>query len=240
MDSSLTQIKLATSFFRPSLIDECLSTSIEEWLSTVPRTCSPSSTSPRSAQAECLGSEALATVDYHQAGSPIDAQPVLPAYTQQTSQSRRRSLSRASSTSSQNLRAKIVFFNYRTIIYCNGIHMDHMGNRMPRGIRDLMDEKILQGRTSPALSDEEVHKVIRQSLALANFGGTEVSSLLATEMFPVRCSNIEKGSNTMWRTDALPYNFKFGQSLAAPKPDAFFGYPRVSDSVWTEDENIIV
>ena len=111
---------------------------------------------------------------------------------------------------------------------------------MPREIRDLMDERILQGRSSPALSDEEVHEVIRQSLALADGGGTEVSILLATEMFPVRYSDIEKGSNTIWRTDALPYDSRYGQSLAAPKPDAFFGYPRISESVWTEDENVIV
>ena len=205
--------------------------SIGEWLSTIPQTSSPPSTRPRSAPAQFSGREALTTIDNYQ--------PASLAIIQQMSQSQGQSLKRGSNASSQNLRPSTSHPIYRSLLFNNGIRMDHTGRRMPTKVREMMDKQILQGRSSPPLSEERVLQMIKKAEALADSAEGKVSSLITTDMFPVDRSDVEEGGNTMWSTDALPYNPDYDQPLAAPKPDFHYGYPPGQRSDWTAQENAI-
>ncbi|KAL9628948.1 MAG: hypothetical protein Q9204_005559 [Flavoplaca sp. TL-2023a] len=205
--------------------------SIGEWLSTIPRTSSPPSTRPRSAPAQFSAREALTTIDKYQ--------PASLAIIQQMSQSQGQSLKRGSNASSQNLRPSTSHPIYRSLLFNNGIRMDHTKRRMPTKVREMMDKQILQGRSSPPLSEERVLQVITKAEALADSAEGKVSSLITTDMFPVDRSDVEEGGNTMWSTDALPYNPDYDQPLAAPKPDFHYGYPPGQRSDWTAQENAI-
>ncbi len=110
---------------------------------------------------------------------------------------------------------------------------------MPTKVRDMMDKHVLQGRSSPPLSEERVLQMIKKAEALADSAEGKVSSLIATDMFPVDRSDVEEGGNTMWSTDALPYNPDYDQPLATPKPDFHYGYPPGQRCDWTAQENAI-
>ena len=118
---------------------------IDEWLSTVPRTSSPPSSRPRSAPAQFSGREALTTVGNYQ--------PVSLATIQRMSQAHGQSLKRGSTASSQNLRPSTSHPIYRSLLFNNGILMDYTGRRMPTEVREVMDKQVLQGRSSPSLSE---------------------------------------------------------------------------------------
>ena len=205
--------------------------SIGEWLSTIPRTSSPPSTRPRSAPAQFSGREVLTTIG--------NSHPASLAIIEQMSQSQGQSLKRGSNASSQNLRPSTSHPIYRSLLFNNGIRMDHTGRRMPTKVREMMDKQILQGRSSPPLSEERVLQTIKKAEALADSAEGKVSSLVTTDMFPVDRSDVEEGGNTMWSTDALPYNPDYDQPLAAPKPDFHYGYPPGQRSDWTAQENAI-
>ena len=205
--------------------------SIGEWLSTVPRTSSPPSTRPRSAPAQFSGRGALTTIDNYK--------PASLAIIQRMSQSHGQSLKRGSNASSQNLRPSTSHPIYRSLLFNNGIRMDHTGRKMPTEVREMIDKQILQGRSSPPLSEERVLQMIKKAEALADSAEGKVSSLITTDMFPVDRSDVEEGGNTIWSTDALPYNPDYDQPLAAPKPDFHYGYPPGQRSDWTAQENAI-
>ena len=204
---------------------------IDEWLSTVLRTSSPPTTRPRSAPAQFSGREALTTIDSYQ--------PASLATIQRMSQPQGQSLKRGSNASSQNLRPSTSHPIYRSLLFNNGIRMDHTGRRMPTKVREMMDKQILQGRSSPPLGEERVLQIIKKAEALADSAEGKVSSLITTDMFPVDRSDVEEGGNTIWSTDALPYNPDYDQPLAAPKPDFHYGYPPGQRSDWTAQENAI-
>lgn len=217
---------------RPQLQSPILNTAtVNEWLSTVPRTSRPTNSRPSSAPPQFSGREALRTIDNYQ--------PVSLATIQRMSQSQGQSLKRGSNASSQNLRPSTSHPIYRSLLFNNGIRMDYTGRRMPTNVRDLMDKQILQRRSSPPLSEERVFQMIKKAEALADSAEGKISSLVTTDMFPVDRSDIEEGGNTMWSTDALPYNPDYDQPLAAPKPDFHYGYPPGQRSDWTAQENAI-
>ena len=192
---------------------------IDEWLSNVPRTSSPPSSRPKSAPAHFSGRETLAVPN------EPSRQPISLATIHQILQLQGKSLKRSSNASTQSPKPNTSSPIYRSLLLNNSIRMDHTGTRMPEGIREMMDTKILKGRSSPPLPQERVLEIGNKAAALADSAEANVSSLIRTELFPVDRLDIGEGGDTTWSTDALPYEPMYDQSLAAPKPDYHYGYP---------------
>ena len=69
----------------------------------------------------------------------------------------------------------------------------------------MMDTKILKGWSSPPLPQKRVLRIVEKAAGLADSAETNVSSLINTKLFPVDRLDIGEGRDTMWSTDALPY-----------------------------------
>ena len=193
---------------------------IEDWLSKVP--CPNSASS----QPEPVESLHQAFEDY---GS-ID----------QMSQSQSQSLKRGSNASTQSPRTGTAHPIYRSVLFNNNVRMDPTGRDMPKEVREMMDTKVLKGRSSPELSEDAVEKILDMAVDLANSAGANVSDLLSTEMFPIAHPDIGKGGNTIWSTEGLPSDPLYDELLlAAPKPDYHCGYPIGQRSDWTRQENLV-
>lgn len=118
--------------------------------------------------------------------------------------------------------------------------MDLTGRGMPKEIREMMDTQILKGRSSPPLPEERGLEIVEKAAGLADSAEAKVSSLISTELFPVNRLDIGEGGDTMWSTDALPYDPTYDQPLATPKPDYHYGYPTGQRSDWTRQQNAVV
>lgn len=206
---------------------------IDEWLSNVPRTSSPPSSRPKSAPAHFSGRETLAVPN------EPSRQPISLATIHQILQLQGKSLKRSSNASTQSPKPNTSSPIYRSLLLNNSIRMDHTGTRMPEGIREMMDTKILKGRSSPPLPQERVLEIGNKAAALADSAEANVSSLIRTELFPVDRLDIGEGGDTTWFTDALPYEPMYGQPLAAPRPDYHYGYPAGQSSDWTRQQNAV-
>ncbi|KAL8935409.1 MAG: hypothetical protein Q9216_005442 [Gyalolechia sp. 2 TL-2023] len=209
------------------------SSPVSDWLSTLPQVRNPSSKRSTSAPATFSGRSSLTIID-----EPSNKHTTLAAI-QRMSQSQGPNLKRGSNASSQNLRPSTSHPIYRSLLFNNGIRMDHTGRRIPRRVREVVDKEILRQRSSPPLSEERVLRVIDKAEALADSAEGKVSSLMGTDLLPVNRPDIEEGGNTLWSTDALPCSLEYGQPLAAPKPDFHYGYPPGQRSQWTARENAV-
>ena len=205
---------------------------VEEWLSTILPSSDLSTPRPSSAPPQFSSREALRLIDNYQ--------PVPLATIQRMTNPQGQILIRESYASSQAVRPGTSHPIYRELLFFNGIRMDFTGRRMPTKVREMMNEQIFQRRSSPPLSEETVCRTIMEAEALASSAEEEVSKLVASDMFPVMRSGVGAGGNTMWSTDALPYNPVYDQPLAAPKPDFHYGYPPGLKSDWSIQENTVV
>lgn len=129
---------------------------------------------------------------------------------------------------------------YRDTLYNNFITMDFSGRQLPQELRDYTDEHILKRRMSPQLEDDVTSKIIDIAEELADSSEGPIYKFLRTPMFPTDHTGIAEGGNTPWNTIALPSNPDYEYNLAAPKPDAYFGYSRGQQSGWsTSQYNVI-
>ncbi|KAL9101203.1 MAG: hypothetical protein Q9163_003521 [Psora crenata] len=207
---------------------------IYNWLTSVPRTSSPPSIRPSSAPAQFSVRETLVALD-----DPI-YQPRSLATIQQMLQSQGQSLGRGFTASTQTQEPSTCQSLYRSLLYNNGICMDHTGGEMPKEIREMMDTHILKGWSSPSLPEKKVLDVIRKAVSLANSAEPKVTSLIRTDMLPLDRPGLGEGGNTLWSTDVLPYDPTYEQPVAAPKPDYHYGYPAGTKSVWSRQANAVV
>jgi hypothetical protein len=142
--------------------------------------------------------------------------------------------------SAQSSRPSIPSPVYRLTPVNNNIYMDHRGRKIPENVRALVDTDILKERSSPPLTQERVFEIVETAEDLADSAEGKVSDLIRTLMFSVKRRDIGEGGDTMWSTDALPYNPLYQHSFSAPKPDYHYEYPAGQKSNWKYKENAVV
>jgi hypothetical protein len=119
--------------------------------------------------------------------------------------------------------------------------MDLIGEKIPPEVRTMINENILNERTSPPLPEECVREISTTAKYLMESAEASVSSLVRTAMFPLRRPGIIfEGGNTQWSTEALPHNPASGMAVSAPKPDFHYGYAPGQYSDWLTEENLVV
>ena len=209
---------------------------ILNWLVTVPPHCSNSEPVP------LTGPGALTTFDsdgyQHPSVEPFHDIPQSPPLDMPQSQGQ--SLGEASGTSARSSRAATSGSLYRSILWNNGVRMDHTGDKIPEELRKFLDADILKRRTS-RVSPEAVAATVNTAVNIADSTEGNMYDLVGTAMFPVKRYDVGRGSNTLWSTEALPRKPEYPyRGLATPKPDVHIGYPTAVQTTWTLKENAVV
>ncbi|KAL8721197.1 MAG: hypothetical protein Q9225_002083 [Loekoesia sp. 1 TL-2023] len=155
------------------------------------------------------------------------------------SHSQTRSAAQGSVTSAQGSQPGTSSRIYRSVLYCNGIEMDHMGEKIPKTLRNFIDSDILKPRPSQ-LSTKEVAEIIGTVLDIANSPGSKVHKLIGTAMFLIRRRTIGHGGNTPWYTKTLPRELPYLIPPAIPKPDIHCGYPIGPGPFWSLEEKAVI
>ncbi|KAL8939676.1 MAG: hypothetical protein Q9211_002627 [Gyalolechia sp. 1 TL-2023] len=128
---------------------------------------------------------------------------------------------------------------YRSIVFNNGIRIDHTGENIPNPLRRLLDTDILKTLPS-SLSPEEIAEAVNTAVEIADDSEAQIYDLTRTALLPIQRREIGRGGNTLWNFDALPRNDDFTYPLATPKPDIHCGYPTGSKSTWSVKENAVI
>ena len=146
-----------------------------------------------------------------------------------------------SGTSVQSSRAGASNKIYPSILYYNGVRMDHTGEKIPKVLRDFLDSAIFKPRSSQ-LSPEEIAEIVTTVLRIADDPEDRVYKLTSTAMFPISRRNIRQGGNTPWHSDALPRNALYPNPLATPKPDIHCGYSISTnpEPFWSLEEKAVI
>ena len=155
------------------------------------------------------------------------------------SQSQGQSFGRGSVASAQSSRPGTSSPDYRSVLYNNGIQIDHIGQKIPKALRDFLDEDILKGRPS-RLSLEDIAETVNTAVDIADGSEGKVYDLLGTAMFPIKRRAIGRGGNTAWNFDPLPRKHVYPLPLATPKPDIHCGYPTGPRTAWSREENAVI
>lgn len=193
---------------------------VSRWLSQLPR--------QQSAPPTLLDTETFALPV-----KPIERPRSAPSRIDMSRPSAQRLVSVTSSASTQTSPSDPL---YRETIYWNHIDLDLSGRGIGEEIRELLDTRILKGRDSPPLTEEEVAKVVDKAVDLMDHAEGKASDLINTKAFPTEHRGIAEGRNLLWSTDALPSNPKYSHNLTAPKPDRHYGYPLGRKFDWTAEE----
>lgn len=129
--------------------------------------------------------------------------------------------------------------DYRTTLRNNGVHFNHTGKRIPSDLRQFLDTKILQERTT-WLSAAEIADAVQTGVDIADSPEANVYDLINTALLPIKLSDVGRGGNTLWVSETLPRNQDYVFSLAAAKADVHCGYLVGQRSTWNVKENSVI
>ncbi|KAK0613031.1 hypothetical protein B0T17DRAFT_498741 [Bombardia bombarda] len=140
----------------------------------------------------------------------------------------------AASSRSERLNASSPL--YRGTLKMNGVVIDNFGTKIPRDVQELIDKHIWKERGSPPLGADEKASVMERIEDVWDSAEPTVSTILETNLFPLRALGIQEGGDTLWSTKPLPRNTDYPYALPAPKTDRHFGFPPSLKSTWTTKE----
>ena len=168
----------------------------------------------------------------------VDQGPLLEVL-QRMSRAQWQGFGRGAAASSRYSRPATSNVDYRTTLWNNGIGFDLTGEKIPLELRNFLDSKILQ-RRSTNLSPEAITDAVQIAVDIAGQPESNVYDLIHTATLSIKRSDVQRGGNTPWARDGLPRNVDWAYPLATAKPDVHCGYATGQRSTWTARENTII